>query len=736
MADNQKLNFDDAPVSGGGASFLEILERQLAAEKKEQNQAEADLSLPLSEKITNKNWKVRKSALEEISSKVTNLSSFDPDLFKLLPQILRDPHQGNLEEAVNIVNSYLEKDFTVPKENQNELNIIIKLLIEKCYSSSKQALIDKSKDMIISFVEYLNNTDILVDNLTTLMQNRNQKMSQGAVSITTILLSLFGSNAFNYKKLASSMTTLSDKCSPLIKQNIVEFFIELYKWIKKLLKPLIEKKVKDIIKKDIEKGIEQINEQLGKAYIPQPTKFLGKKPKIVKNENEKNDIIEDIEMSDATEIDIFTKKFGFDEKFVERMLKPECKWKEKKESFDNLTELINPEKFKGKIKNTNRLNFMDMVKRLLKEPNQNVRHSIIKCMGNFAIQLGNNFTTEAKELFPRIIENFTINKLAITNDIINTLINFSKIIDDNWVNEALIKYGTKSICNISKTNLITFIEKLLDSKNNNNSLNCYINTIKEIAIKYMDDHSQEIRNISTKLMVYIKNTKFNLYNNNIIKQALNEQKIKKIESCDNNENKTGNNNKNTKFQKANNSNNINIYTNENTNNNNFNKKSNNISSSNSDLNSSIGNSEFGGYKKKSNKGGKQRSRNDNKQKLSPSVSADNIFLAPLEEINLSDKDDIINVIKQYLGEDNVNLFDSKKWQEKKESYTNLNNYIINKNNEENLKTNYDYFLKFILIKNKSFKENNIIVLKESLLCLNTLIEKLPSFFQKNTIILY
>ena len=733
MSDNPNFNFDEAPVSGGGATFLEILEKQLAAEKQQECQDETDLKLPLSERIINKNWKVRKSALEEISSKVSNLSSFDSELFKILSQILTESHQGNLEEAVNILNSYLEKNLPVPTENQNELNTIIKLLIEKCYSSSKQALKDKSKDMIISYVEYLNNTDILVDNIIKIMQSKNQKMSQGAVSISTILLSLFGSSAFNYKKLSSAMTTLSDKCSPLIKQNIIEFFVELYKWIKKLLKPLIEKKVKDIIKNDIQKGIGQINEQLGLAYIPEPTKFLGKKPKIGGGNNGKNigvvQELSDIEMKDETEIDIFTKKFGFDEKFVERMLKPDCKWNEKRDSFEQLAELINPEKFKRKIKNTNRLNFMDMVKKLLKQPNQNVRHSIIKCIGNLSVGLGNNFTVEAKELFPRIIENLANNKVGIINDLIKTLINFSNIIDDNWVNEALIKYGTKSnLCNISKTNLIMFIEKLLDSKKNNNSLNCYINTIKEIVIKYMDDHSQEIRNKSTQLMVYIKSTKFNLYNNNTIKQALNDQKIKKIEEFD----KTEKKNKKDNFPQ---NNNVNIFANNenlnNNNNNSFIKKSNNLNSSISDLNiSSQGISNMRDHKKKSNKNANARSRNDNKAKLSSCVSADNILISPLEDINLSDKENIINTIKQFLGEKNVNLFDSKKWQEKKEGFTNLNNYFMNDNNLENLDTINDLFLKFILIKNKSFKENNIVVLKESLYCLITLIKQSPIIFAK------
>ena len=542
MSDNPKQNFDDAPVSGGGATFLEILEKQLAAEKQEQAQAESDLNLPLSEKITNKNWKVRKSALDEISEKVKELNVFDNNLFKILSLILTDQHQGNLEEAVNILNCFLEKNISIPKENQPELNMIIKLLIEKCYSSSKQVLKDKAKDMIISFAEYLTNTETLVDNLITIMQSRNQKMSQGGVSITTILLSLFGDKVFNYKKLSSSMTNLSDKCSPLIKQNIVEFFIELYKWIKKSLYPLIDKKVKDSIRKDIEKGIEQIDKQFGPAYFPDPTKYLGKKIKIEKTNNNSNkNMIEDngdIVMNDQTEIDIFTKKFGFDDKFVERMLKPECKWKEKKEAFDQLTELLNPEKLNKKIKNTNRLNFMDMVKKLLKQPNQSVKHSIIKCMGNLSLALGNNFTIEAKELFPRIIDNLAINKITVINDLINTLINFSNIIDNNWVNEAIIKYGSKTnICNIAKTNLCNLIEKLLENKKNNNDLNCYINTIKEVVIKYMDDHSQEIRNTSAKLMVYIKNNKMNLFNNNVIKKELNEQKMKKIEEFDKNDKK-------------------------------------------------------------------------------------------------------------------------------------------------------------------------------------------------------
>ena len=726
-------NFDDAPVSGGGATFLEILEKQLAAEKQEQAEAESDIKLPLSEKIKNKNWKVRKNALDELSEKINELTSFDPNLFKILSQILNEQHQGNLEEAVNILNSFLEKNIQISKECQPELNTIIKLLIEKCYSSSKQSLKDKSKDMIISFIEYLTSTETLVDNLITIMQSRNQKMSQGGVSISTIILTLFGDKVINYKKLSSALTALSDKCSPLIKQNIVEFFVELYKWIKKQVYPLIDKKVKDTIKKDIEKGIEQIEKQFGPAFFPDPTKFIGNKMKSEKNSN-KNIVEEngDIVMNDQTEIDIFTKKFGFDDKFVEKMLKPECKWKEKKDAFDQLTELLNPEKLKRKVKNTNRLNFMDMVKQLLKQPNQSVKHSIIRSMGNLCLALGNNFAVEAKELFPRIIENLSINKISIINDIISTLINFSKVIDNNWISEALVKYGSKSnICNIAKTNLCSLIEKLLDNQKNNNDLNCYIPTIKDIVIKYMDDHSQEIRNTSAKLMSYIKNTKINLFNNNVIKKELNPQKIKKIEEFDKGMNKLGNNKSSMNNINTPNVLDINNNMNNFSTNNNENINENNTINNNNNNTSFEKNNEIIHNKKIFNKNN-NKSRNDNRTKISSSVSADNINIniTPIEEIDLSNKEDIINTVKLSVGENLVSLFESKKWQEKKQGYVDLKNYFLDENNCDILNTNCDYFLKFILLKNKSFKENNIVIFKESLLCINTLIEVLPPFFSK------
>ena len=125
--------------------------------------------------------------------------------------------------------------------------------------------------------------------------------------------------------------------------------------------------------------------------------------------------------------------------------------------------------------------------------------------------------------------------------------------------------------------------------------------------------------------------------------------MKKIEEFDKSANKLGNN----KSMSSNN-----ILTGNNNINNMFNNNNENINN-----NSSFeANNDFIPNKKLSNKN--IRSRNENKSKLTASVSADNVLMTPIEEINLSDKDDIINTVTLSIGENIVNSFESKKWQEK------------------------------------------------------------------------
>ena len=143
---------------------------------------------------------------------------------------------------------FLTKKFFIPRENINILNDILKNLIEKCFSSSKNHLKDKSKDAIIKGVENLSNTDTLCENIINLFNTKNQKLIQSGILISTFLLNLFGSSALNYKILSPKFLKFTEQCSPLIKNDIISFITELYKWIRGGIRQYLNNNIKNSVK--------------------------------------------------------------------------------------------------------------------------------------------------------------------------------------------------------------------------------------------------------------------------------------------------------------------------------------------------------------------------------------------------------------------------------------------------------------------------------------------------------
>ena len=405
--------------------------------------------------------------------------------------------------------------------------------------------------------------------------------------------------------------------------------------------------------------------------------------------NKNSDESGDIELKDHTEIDIFSSKYGYDDSFVEKMLKPETKWNEKKQAFDDLAQSIDPEKIKY-IKNTDRSYFIEMVKKLLKQPNINVVHSIINALNNLALGLTNNFF-EAKDLFPYLLYYLKEKKESIINSLINCLSNFSLYMTDNIITEKLMNYCSgKNLCNLAKINLCSLIEKIIDKKSNNIQLNIYFNLLMKIG-KYLEDQNPEVRERSSKLMAFINFTKKDLFNSLANSIKLDNKKRNKIAEYE----------KlyiNLSYNKK-----INVY--ESSNNKNQNKE--NINNINNNI-----------VPKKT---GKKLIDYNN---TIPSYNRDN------NGNIIENKEEIIYYAKTHITNLDNSLFNSLKWEERKEGFSILNRFINEEQNLEEINKNYDYYFKYILISNKFFGEKNFMVINESIHCIINLIEKVDDLTNK------
>ena len=413
----------------------------------------------------------------------------------------------------------------------------------------------------------------------------------------------------------------------------------------------------------------------------------------------------DIELKDLTEIDIFSIKYGFDDTFIEKMLKPDCKWNEKKKAFDDLAKLVEPGKIKN-IKNTDRTNFNEMVKKLLKQPNINVVHSIINALNNLSLVLKNNFT-EAKDLYPYLLIYLKEKKESIINSLIDCLSNFSLFMTDSVINEKLIIYcSEKHLCNFAKINLCSLIKEIFDKKNNI-QLNTYLNLLIKIS-KYLEDQNPEVREKSSKLMAYINFIKKDLFNSIANSIKLDNKKKDKIFEYE-------------KFYiNLSYKNNVQNYENS------YNKNKEKIKDSKDDLRqTNIGQKiiDFDNMNKLN------KIENKNNAKINNYISDEN-SISIIKENLIRNKEEIISKVQNNIINLDNSLFNSLKWEERKEGFSILNNFLNDENNINEIIKEYDYYFKYILINNKFFNEKNLFVLNESIYCINTLIEKIEEFSKK------
>ena len=647
-------NVDDLPCSCGNGYDFEAKMAQMELEfQQKKQQEEQEFSLPLPQRIQSKNWKCRKSALDEISTKIISLSEFNEDIFKLFPKMTQDTHQGNLEFAIELIINFFKIQIQIPHEHQHVLNETLKNLIEKGYSALKPAIKEKSKDAIVKCCEHLTSMDSLCDIISNLIDTKNQKLIQAAVSISTLLLSLFGSSAFTYKAVIPSMIKTIDACSPSIKNEIIAFITELYKWIRGGVRQYIDNKIKDSTRNDIDKSFEAVTKQFQEGNVASASLKLDNNIIISNNASKKQPVIEvAIPGGDDSEVDVFNNKFGYGEKFVEEIMKPERKWKEKKEMFDSFADAISPLKIL-KIKNTQRIFFIEMIKIMLKDPNINVINSIIVAIGNMAKGLRNDFT-EGRDLFSILIEFFKEKKEKFTNDLMSTLESMITYMDESTICDLMMKYTSQNIPTQSKEKVCTLIEKITTMKKGN------VKPLLEIAIKYTDDPAIEVRTAGIKALSFIKEKNNGLFLTII--PLLNEQKIKKIDEILNSKGVT-------------------IPT---------------------------GTSVPVARKQKKEEETKEEQNN-------------------VAESNSNDSE-VEEIIKSKIGDELYGNFNQSKWDIRRDAFKALAEYITT--NKEDVSVDVETYFKFIVIKNKNFKETNINVLKESILTIQALVDNIPSFSKK------
>ena len=229
---NPTLNpthFDDIPLPSSNNHYdfekkLLEMENQFQNSQKNQDQIN-EFNLPLPLKLSSKNWKCRKSALDTLNTEIKNSSEFNLNYYNLLPKIIIENHSGNFEFALEIIINFFSKQFYIKNEDKNILLEIFKNLFDKGYCNIKTNIKEKSKNIIFNIIENLHETDSLCEILNNFIESKNQKYVQNSIILCKEILMNFGASQFNYKLITLNIIKLSEKVNAIIKNEIVDYIL-------------------------------------------------------------------------------------------------------------------------------------------------------------------------------------------------------------------------------------------------------------------------------------------------------------------------------------------------------------------------------------------------------------------------------------------------------------------------------------------------------------------------------
>lgn len=211
---------------------------------------QAATKLPIPDRITHRNWRVREAVYKQLTDKFA-IAPEDDDIyshfFSYLPKIARDSNAAAQLAAFETVIKYAD---TAPSQLVRKSTAeIIKAIVEKGLAARP---INKTK-AIETFVMFVaaDAGDIAVDVITSLgFKHRTPKVVAASVDAITSALDIYGSRAVPIKLIVAKIPPLLNHSQELVRNCAKTLVIQLHRWagdrVKVVLKDAKEVTVKEI----------------------------------------------------------------------------------------------------------------------------------------------------------------------------------------------------------------------------------------------------------------------------------------------------------------------------------------------------------------------------------------------------------------------------------------------------------------------------------------------------------
>ncbi|KAL6852123.1 ARM repeat-containing protein [Trichoderma novae-zelandiae] len=315
---------------------------------------EEDLSsLPLPDRFSHKNWKVRKQAYEDVAKQFAKSPDESDPCFRpflndpgLWKSAVSDSNVAAQQEAIASLCQFLKfggRDCALRTRG-----VAISPMVEKCLSSTRPAIKQNSLEALLLYIE-LDTAAPVVEEVLPGLGNKVPKNVAATLNALTQIVHNYGCKIVDPKPILKALPKAFGAADKNVRAEATGLAVELYRWLREAMKPMFWGDLKPTQQTDLEAQFEKVKAE----GTPKQERLLRSQQAQAESGGgggEDGEEIEEEEADEPAEIDAFA--LAEPEDVLKKVppnfheLLASSKWKDRKEAVEGLYAVINVPRIK------------------------------------------------------------------------------------------------------------------------------------------------------------------------------------------------------------------------------------------------------------------------------------------------------------------------------------------------------------------------------------------------------
>ncbi|TFB01665.1 Spindle pole body component alp14 [Trichoderma ghanense] len=311
-------------------------------------------SLPLPDRFSHKNWKVRKQAYEDVAKQFAKSPDESDPCFRpflndpgLWKSAVADSNVAAQQEAIAALCEFLKyggRDCALRTRG-----VAISPIVEKCLSSTRPAIKQNSLEALLLFIE-LDTAAPVVEEVLPGLGNKVPKNVAATLNALTQIVHNYGCKIVDPKPILKALPKAFGAADKNVRAEATGLAVELYRWLREAMKPMFWGDLKPTQQTDLEAQFEKVKAE----GTPKQERLLRTQQEQAESGGggggEDGEEGEEEEADEPAEIDAFA--LAEPEDVLKKVppnfneLLASSKWKDRKEAVEGLYAVLNVPRIK------------------------------------------------------------------------------------------------------------------------------------------------------------------------------------------------------------------------------------------------------------------------------------------------------------------------------------------------------------------------------------------------------